>query len=192
MRREWKIKRDTTKRGYTVEQVLAELERREPDAAAYIRPQRNYADIVVRFYPGPEGYRDGAHLNVRLILRPTIPHPDLSYLTTDNCGRCGVRLTLDRDNGKPVDVLEIDGDVTPEHATRLEAAIWQHMPDLRPLRSDEFGEFQERTETRHSDPLALTQLLLVYHLLRKYSDVTALPMARPVAALSRLKVVGAR
>ena len=192
MRREWKIKRDTTKRGYTVEQVLAELERREPDAAAYIRPQRNYADIVVRFYPGPEGYRDGAHLNVRLILRPTIPHPDLSYLTTDNCGRCGVRLTLDRDNGKPVDVLEIDGDVTPEHATRLEAAIWQHMPDLRPLRSDEFGEFQERAETRHSDPLALTQLLLVYHLLRKYSDVTALPMARPVAALSRLKVVGAR
>lgn len=190
MRREWKIKRDTTKRGYTVEQVLAELERREPDAAAFIRPQRNYADIVVRFYPGPEGYRDGAHLNVRLTLRPTIPHPDLSYLTTDNCGACGVRLMLDRDNGKPVDVLEIDGDVLPAHAARLEEAIWQHMPDLRPLRADEFGEFQERTETRHSDPLALTQLLLVYHLLRKYSEVTTLPMARPVAALSRLKVEG--
>ncbi|BCX05614.1 MAG: phosphoribulokinase [Candidatus Roseilinea sp.] len=192
MRREWKIKRDTTKRGYTVEQVLAELERREPDAAAFIRPQRNYADIVVRFYPGPEGYRDGAHLNVRLILRPTIPHPDLSYLAADNCKACGVRLTLDRDNGRPVDVLEIDGNVSPAHAARLEEAIWQHIPDLRPLPADAFGEFQERTETRHSDPLALTQLLLVYHLLRKYSDVSALPMAKPVAALSRLNVGHAR
>ena len=32
-RRSWKIKRDTTKRGYTTEQVLAELERREPDSS---------------------------------------------------------------------------------------------------------------------------------------------------------------
>lgn len=192
MRREWKIKRDTTKRGYTVEQVLAELERREPDAAAFIRPQRNYADIVVRFYPGPEGYRDGAHLNVRLILRPTIPHPDLSYLNAADCDACGVRLTLDRDNGKPVDVLEIDGNVSPEHAARLEEAIWQHIPDLRPLPADAFGEFQERAEIRHSDPLALTQLLIVYHLLRKYSDMSALPMAKPVAALSRLNMGGTR
>ncbi len=192
MRREWKIKRDTTKRGYTVEQVLAELERREPDTAAFIRPQRNYADIVVRFYPGPEGYRDGAHLNVRLTLRPTIPHPDLSYLNAGDCNTCGVRLMLDRDNGKPVDVLEIDGNVSPEHAARLEEAIWQHIPDLRPLPADAFGEFQERAEVRHSDPLALTQLLIVYHLLRKYSDVSALPMAKPVAALSRLNVGGAR
>ncbi len=192
MRREWKIKRDTTKRGYTVEQVLAELERREPDAAAFIRPQRNYADIVVRFYPGPEGYHDGAHLNVRLTLRPTIPHPDLSYLNADDCKACGVRLTLDRDNGKPVDVLEIDGNVSPQHAARLEEAIWQHIPDLRPLPGNEFGEFQERTETRHSDPLALTQLLIVYHLLRKYEDMSTLPMAEPVAALSRLKVGAAR
>ena len=28
MRRLWKIKRDTTKRGYTAEQVLAEMEKR--------------------------------------------------------------------------------------------------------------------------------------------------------------------
>ena len=82
MRRVWKIKRDTTKRGYTTEQVLAELERREPDSRDFIRPQREYADIVVRFYP-PDGVSPeeaGRNLNVRLVLRPTIPHPDLSYL----------------------------------------------------------------------------------------------------------------
>jgi phosphoribulokinase len=40
-------------------------------------------------------------------------------------------------------------------------------PDLRPLRADEFGDYSDRAEMRHSDPLALTQLLLTYHLLRQ-------------------------
>ncbi len=162
------------------------MEKREPDSRDYIRSQRKYADIVVQFYPNSNGYADGSHLNVRLTLRPTIPHPDLSYLTEDHCHDCGVRLGLERDSGKPVDVLEIDGNVSHDHAAQLERTIWEHMPDLRPIGGDEFGDFQERTETRHSDPLALTQLLLVYHLLRKYGDVSKLPMAKPVAALSRL------
>ena len=42
MRKAWKLKRDTTQRGYTAEQVLAELERREPDSRDFIRPQREY------------------------------------------------------------------------------------------------------------------------------------------------------
>ena len=40
LRKVWKLKRDTTRRGYTTEQVLAELERREPDSRDFIRPQR--------------------------------------------------------------------------------------------------------------------------------------------------------
>src|SRR5215471_10640714 len=34
IRRQWKVKRDTTQRGYTREQVLAELDRREQESAA--------------------------------------------------------------------------------------------------------------------------------------------------------------
>src|SRR6266498_2415885 len=49
LRRGWKVKRDCAKRGYAPAQVLAELERREPDSAGFIRPQRRGADIVVRF-----------------------------------------------------------------------------------------------------------------------------------------------
>src|SRR3990172_7657505 len=44
LRKVWKIKRDTTKRGYTPDQVLAEMERREADSRDYIRPQRAHAD----------------------------------------------------------------------------------------------------------------------------------------------------
>lgn len=190
MRYQWKIKRDVTKRGYTPEQVLAELAKREHDSQAYIRSQRSFADIVVRFHPpdGVQSERSGEHLNVHLTLRPTIPHPDLTYLAQAPYGKdSGIMLKLEREDGRPVDILTIDGAVSKEHAAALEQAIWQHLPGVRPLAADEFGDFSDRTATRHSDPLALTQLLLTYHLLRQYHDVPQLPFAAPVAALSRLQ-----
>ena len=187
LRAVWKVKRDTTKRGYMPEQVLAELEKREPDSRDFIRPQRQHSDIVVQFYP-PAGARledVGPNLNVRLTLRPTIPHPDLSYLVEDaDDVESGIRLSLGRDNGRPVDFLEIDGCVTPGHSQQLEDAIWQHLPDLRPLREEMFGKYLDRTEVKHSHPLAITQLLLAYHLLRQYKDLSQLPFASPAAALS--------
>lgn len=192
LRRVWKIKRDTTKRGYTVEQVLDQLDKREPDSAEFIRPQRQYADIVVSFYPAADVRPEdaGPNLNARLVLRPTIPHPDLSYLIDSPNGTKGsIRLELGRDSGRPADFLEIDGHVTADHAGRLEDAIWEHLPDLRPIQEDDFGSYQDYNEVRHSHPLALTQLLLAYHLLRKYSDVDSMPFAAPVAALSRLRSV---
>ncbi len=38
--------------------MLVELERREADSAAFIRPQRAHADIVVRFEPGEGASED--------------------------------------------------------------------------------------------------------------------------------------
>ncbi|MBC8077570.1 MAG: phosphoribulokinase [Chloroflexales bacterium] len=190
MRHQWKIRRDVTKRGYTPEQVLSELGKREADSRDYIRSQRRFADVVVRFYAsdGVSPEQAGEHLNVRLTLRPTIPHPDLTYLTQAQHGHdSGIVLELDREEGRPVDILTIDGAVPSGHAAELEQVIWQHLPGLRPLRADEFGDFSDRTATRHSDPLAITQLLLTYHLLRQYHGVPQLPFAAPVAALSRLQ-----
>lgn len=190
LRHVWKIRRDTTKRGYTPDQVRAELVRREPDSRDFIRPQRAFADMVVSFIPpaGTPPEEAGPNLDVRLTLRPTIPHPDLTYLLENETHPdYGIRLGLGRDGGRPVDFLEIGGQVASEHAAELEDAIWQHLPDLRPVREDQFGDYQDRTETRHSHPLALTQLLLTYHVLRKYNDLTDLPFAPPVAALSRVQ-----
>jgi phosphoribulokinase len=191
LRRAWKIKRDTAKRGYTAEQVSTEMEKRESDSRNFIRPQREFADIVVQFYSdGRKGSgQTDSHLNVRLVLRPTIPHPDLSYLFEQDPSRPGLRLELGRDNGRPVDFLEVDGNVSREHAAELEDAVWKHLPDLRPLQADQFGDYNYGTEVRHSDPLALTQLLITYHLLRAYSKDAPIPFARPIAALSRLESV---
>lgn len=188
LRRVWKIRRDTDKRGYTVAQVLAELEKREPDSRDYIRPQRQYADIVVQFCPPPGVSPEQAngHLNVRLVLRPTIPHPDLSYLS-DVGNNDGIRLVLGRDSGRPVDILEVDGSVTPEQAADLEETIWRHLPGVQRISADQFGIYYDRGETRRSDPLALTQLLLTYHLLREYGAGEQRLFAAPVASMSRAR-----
>lgn len=174
LRAKWKVKRDTMKRGYSPEQVLAELEKREPDSEAFIRPQRKWADVVVSFYPPSEGSEeDASHLNVRLVLRPTIPHPDLLKVVDESQDEPtpAIRLDLDRDMGKPVDVLEVDNHATAEQVNKLERIMCHEIPDLLPYCSleinPEIGKLTGTTgETLQSYPLAITQLLVAYHMLK--------------------------
>ena len=90
--------------------MLAELERREPESAAYIRPQRQQADISIRFAPvAGHDASPGTPLSAEILLRPTIQHPELSPGLTDDDRRT-VHLKLIRDgDGRPVDALHIHG-----------------------------------------------------------------------------------
>lgn len=49
LKTEWKIRRDTKKRGYTQSQVVETMMRRKKDEELYISPQREHADVVVKF-----------------------------------------------------------------------------------------------------------------------------------------------
>lgn len=173
LRAQWKIKRDTQKRGYTEEQVLAELEKREPDSEQFIRPQRAWSDMIVSFYPPQTAQGTNGHLNAKLVLRPTIPHPDLAQVmaTCDSSIGEAIRLGLDRDMGKPVDVLEVDGHATKQQVLELERFICNEVPALSSFcdvgTDTELGKVAGTTgETLQSYPLALTQLLIVYHLFK--------------------------
>lgn len=174
LRAKWKVKRDTQKRGYTEEQVLEELRKREADSEQFIRPQRQWSDIVVSFYPPNDDLEQtNGHLNVRLVLRPTIPHPNFSQILNYGDGNfeSAIRLGLDRDMGKPVDVLEIDGHATLEQVNKLEHIICSDMPYLKNIcdreSNPELGKIAGTTgETIQSYPLALTQLLITYHMLK--------------------------
>ncbi|MEX2620354.1 MAG: phosphoribulokinase [Egibacteraceae bacterium] len=163
IRREWKIKRDTSKRGYEAEQVLAELERREPESEAFIRPQRSHADIVVRF--GPIEGRDDppdTPLSATVLLRPTIRHPKLHEMMAD-IGEGAMHLKLMRDeDGKPVDALHIHGYAPPEDSRTVAEAIWDSLGRSDPL-PESLGDLGNG---ERSEPLALTQLILLFHLLR--------------------------
>jgi phosphoribulokinase len=174
LRTKWKVKRDTMKRGYTPEQVLEQLRKREPDSEEYIRPQRQWADVIVSFYPPSEASEEeNAHLNVRLVLRPTIPHPDFTNILDKSSADYmpAIRLELERDMGKPVDVLEIDSHATSEQVNKLEKILCNDIPDLVPFCSREgnpdLGKLIGTTgEVLQSYPLALTQLLIGYHMLK--------------------------
>ncbi|WP_433338906.1 phosphoribulokinase [Spirillospora sp. CA-294931] len=169
LRHAWKVRRDCDKRGYTPEQVRAELERREPESAAYIRPQRRWADIVVRFAP-VAGRSDppGTPLSAELLLRPTIDHPELGTVIGDaepgaGSGETAMHLRLHRDtDGRPVDALHVHGYVSPEESQVVKKAIWERLGAPTALAPDALGLYGDG-ET--SDPLAITQLLLLYHLL---------------------------
>ena len=180
LRTAWKVKRDTRKRGYTEEEVMEQMRKREYDSEHFIRPQRQWSDVIVTFYPPNGGSgKDDLLLNARLILRPTIPHPDLTEILGANGNHLGnaIRLELGRDMGKPVDVLEIDGHATSDQVTALERLLCNDVPYLGKFCSlegnQDVGKVIGTTgEVLQSYPLALTQLLITYHILKAMNVVT--------------------
>ena len=155
LRRQWKVDRDCSKRGYTTDEVLADLDRREPDSEAFIRPQRRHADIVVCRM---ESEDDPFILDARLTLRDTLPHPDLTPFVDESNGE----ITLEQRNGEQF--LFIPGALARERAAAIEEVIWDRMHFARHLRSEKLGEFTVGNHVHRSESLALVQLLIVYHL----------------------------
>ncbi|MEA2843357.1 MAG: phosphoribulokinase [Actinomycetota bacterium] len=166
----WKLGRDTKKRGYTEDQVRAELEKREPESAEFIRPQRAHADIVVRFAPIEErGQTAKDPLSAYLLLRPTISHPDLSSILSDDRSDA-MHLKLRRDeDGKPVDSVHIHSHADREDTKKVEQAIWDELGVDEPV-PESLGRIDSDTR---DEPLALTQLILLYHLIQARASATA-------------------
>lgn len=160
LRRRWKVQRDCSRRGYTTDQVLAEIDRREPDSEAFIRPQRRFADLVVSFMlPDGTGEQDQTHLDAELTLSDGLHHPDLTPFVNGSPDG----LTLVEDG--PSRILQIPGRMDPGHAAAIEEAIWARMQFATHLRSTRLGEFTIGTELFRSESLALVQLLILYHLI---------------------------
>ncbi len=167
LRVKWKVQRDTGKRGYTPDEVMRALEKRKTCSSEFIQPQRTFADMVVSFFP-PHGnvQETGAHLNVSHILRPTLPHPDLTPILGTS-GKKGFRLELARDiDGKPVDVLDISGSIDDKWAKLMEDLLWELIPEAVHLREN-VGRFTDETNKQAlSHPLALSQLLITFHMVK--------------------------
>ena len=159
LRRKWKVQRDCSRRGYTTDQVLSELDRREPDSEAFIRPQQRYADIVVSFLPRlrrPGAPRRGAR---RCARRSSIP----------TCARCSTaRPTARRDQDRrsrrrdaPA-ASPAGSSASAPRRSRRRSGTGLHFASH--LRSERLGEFTIGTDLHRSESLALIQLLILYHL----------------------------
>jgi len=158
----WKLRRDMKKRGYSEEQVREELARREPESVEFIRPQRSYADIVVRFSHIEErGETPDDPLSATLLLRPTINHPDVSKILGEDT-RQAMHLKLTRDeDGKPVDAVHIHSYAETAVTKKVEQTIWSELGTEEEL-PDSLGMIEDVRD----EPLALTQLMLLYHLIQ--------------------------
>ncbi len=180
LRVQWKIQRDCGKRGYTPEEVRRALAHRQTDAERYIVPQRDRADLVVRFYPQP-GYwstRDNSRLNVRILAGPSLPVPDLEPVTREAMRQVRRASDAAPTTGRPAFMLEepaspqgaraleIDGTIGDDLALLMEEALWEQMPRVRHLRPEAIGHFVEAGAVRRSNALALTQLLVTYYLVQ--------------------------
>jgi phosphoribulokinase len=153
LRRRWKVQRDCSRRGYTTDQVLEELDHREADAEAYVRPQRRHADIVVSFTSTARGDQD--HLDATLTMRPGLVHPDLTPVIDEAIS------LVERNNEI---TLAIPGTISVQRSGAIEEAVWDRMHFASHLRTERLGEFTVGTELHRSEPLAITQLLLLYQL----------------------------
>jgi len=164
LRRGWKVQRDCSRRGYTTDQVLEELDRREPDSEAFIRPQQRWADIVVSFTQ-PRGDADQAHLDAMITLRDALAHPDLASIVDDR--EHGMRFEQHGLESR----LWIPGNVDPEVAGLVEEEIWSRMHFASHLRSERLGEFTVGTDLHRSHSLAIVQVLILYHLITARASV---------------------
>jgi phosphoribulokinase len=156
LRRSWKVQRDCSRRGYTTDQVLEEIDRREPDADAYIRPQRHHADIVVSFMPRDRG--DSEHLDAQVTLRPGLVQPDLSALPNDD----GSGIQISRRGAETS--LHVPGTLSRHQSEEIEEAVWAQMHFASHLRTERLGEFTIGVTLHRSESLAITQLLVLYQL----------------------------
>lgn len=117
LRRYFKIKRDVNQRGHAVEQVEASLERREPDAERFIRPQAAYADLVLSLQPiHPRiltNINDERPLRFKLLARTRHGLNEISLIRV-LVGVCGLHVDMSVNNDGSEVLLIIEGDTSAE------------------------------------------------------------------------------
>ena len=193
LRIRWKLQRDVARRGYNEAQVRAEIEARRADAEAHIDPQREQADLVVRFSSPNEDLSAATtdHLNVRLTQRHSMPQLAFEH-ALDNGTTVRVRNDIADEDGRQSDVIEIDGRISTEDAARIEDSVWNHADErhhhLHHLRQKEFGSYDEPHGRRHSDPLGLTQLILAHRILSAQKSLLVRVRADDYAAIRHTRV----
>ena len=80
------------------------------------------------------------------------------------------------------DSLEINGAISDEATQAIERRLWNHMQTAPNLRADRVGIFMDGTTERRSNPLAVTQLVLTYYLVKAMALVLKQEQLRQEAA----------
>lgn len=157
LRHRWKIRRDSSAGGCTPDAVRAELERREADSAAFVRPQRAHADIVVRFEPRTGQLDDDDDLNAIVLLRSTALRADLSRLLADDLGPTVSVVQTEHTKEPRAKIVRVDASLSWETTQHVGEKLWKKLGGPRP--GPLLGAVRTGVRSAH---LGLVQLILLY------------------------------
>jgi hypothetical protein len=156
LRRHFKLKRDVQQRGHTLERVLDSFEKRVPDSERFIRPQSNYADLILALHPiHPrmlEGLDDKHPLRLKLVVKTRHGFNELS-LNRVLVGVCGLHVDIVvSDDGAEVQ-MTIEGETS---AADIELAAQMLCPRVL--------EFLDISPRWQDGMLGLMQLVTLSHI----------------------------
>lgn len=159
----WKIQRDVAQRGYTAEQVRAEIAARQNDINAHILPQAEHADLVVRFERPHAGAYDNAALSAKIRKSGRFRPLDLKDFESKST-HFRMLEEKPRLGPHPETIIELDGAVDEKIALSLQDKIWSQMESHAHLRPKNLGTFSDPHGVRVSHSLALAQLLIAWRI----------------------------
>lgn len=153
LRRHFKMQRDTQNRGHSLEEAETMLARREPDAAMFIRPQSQFADIIFSLQPiHPETpLSDGEAIRLKLVVhaRHGVDYDRLVRVLISVCG-LHVDMTVQGADGSAT--LTLEGETTGED---IALAVRKLLP--------EFEEMIDLMPAWSNGMLGLMQLIVLLH-----------------------------
>merc|ERR1712039_452974 len=146
----WKIQRDVAERGWTEEQVKEDIEKRLPDFAKYVDPQKKDADVILRYEPSDQGL---PYLKVKLIQKKDGAFPMIRLkkdleLTGSKPGAT-VKMYDDDWFGSAVTVVEMDGEIDMDN---MEAQLKEIEENIEGLNAKSAGELTEAMLKLKSSP----------------------------------------
>jgi len=136
----WKVQRDVAERGWTEEQVKADIEKRKPDFAAYVDVQKADADVILRYEPSDKGL---PYLKVKLIQKKNGKFPAVSLskdMTLPGSPGATLKSYDDKWYGNDVSVIEMDGEVDMDKFMDQAKEIQGAIQGLQTTSADEFAE----------------------------------------------------
>ena len=117
LRTYFKVQRDVTKRGYTIERVLEALAKRKPDSEKFIRPQAAHADLIFSLRPiHPTILQQATEQlppRLKLVVQSRHGFNELS-LKRVLIGVCGLHVDMNTNHDGSEVELSIEGETTAE------------------------------------------------------------------------------
>ncbi|MBO8181420.1 MAG: phosphoribulokinase [Archaeoglobus sp.] len=132
VRKEWKIKRDVGERGYSLDEVLKEMELRKVDYKKYVEPQKRRAEVIVKIRKdkSKKEYQKGSPYWIRILQLltgeklSTVHFPlNLSSMVEAEADEFYFEYRKIRRGKKLYSLIEFNGIIERETLSELERAI---------------------------------------------------------------------